>query len=47
MPGKGRDFGYTSCYEDEDGSTTLSFTGYEKLDNKNLIVNITMRFLFK
>lgn len=35
MPGKGRDFGYTSCYEDEDGSTTLSFTSYEKNGSVN------------
>ncbi len=35
MPGKGRDFGYTSCFEDEDGEITLSFTSYEKNGSVN------------
>lgn len=30
MPGRGRDWGYTSCYEDEDGDSTLIYTSIEK-----------------
>jgi len=30
MPGKGRDWGYASHYEDENGETRLIYTSYEK-----------------